>query len=94
VLLGDGLSQMFAIAKLADAVPRVKPDALRQRETRAGGLQLSHSRRAGDLLLHPDLNYSNRPVRTRMPGGVGGAAGVTWPPIPIYFRIGIAEACS
>ncbi|MEW6764100.1 MAG: hypothetical protein AB1437_25040, partial [Pseudomonadota bacterium] len=22
----------------------------------------------------PNLNYSNRPVRTRMPGGVGGAS--------------------
>jgi hypothetical protein len=29
-----------------------------------------------------DLNDSNRPVRTRMPGGVGGVAGVTWPPYP------------
>ncbi|PTD95476.1 hypothetical protein C8261_14765 [Pseudothauera lacus] len=26
-----------------------------------------------DSSLHADLNYSNRPVRARMPGGVGGA---------------------
>ena len=32
----------------------------------------------------PDLNSSNRPVRTRMPGGVGGAAAqIAVPPIPI-----------
>ena len=34
------------------------------------------------LLL--DLNLTNRPVRTRMPGGVGGEAELTLgPPIPI-----------
>ncbi|WP_374498620.1 hypothetical protein, partial [Zoogloea sp.] len=27
------------------------------------------------------LNDSNRPVRTRMPGGVGGVGQVTWPPL-------------
>ena len=37
-----------------------------------------------DLLKHADLNYSNRPVRTRMPGGVGGArSGILTAPIPI-----------
>jgi hypothetical protein len=31
-----------------------------------------------------DLNFSNRPVRTRMPGGVGGArSGILTAPIPI-----------
>ena len=31
-----------------------------------------------------DLNYSNRPVRTRMPGGVGGErSGIPIAPIPI-----------
>ena len=29
MILGNGLSQMFANAKLADTVNRVKPDALR-----------------------------------------------------------------
>ena len=28
-----------------------------------------------------DLNFSNRPVRTRMPGGVGGVGQVIWPPL-------------
>ncbi len=44
MILGNGLSQMVALAKLADSVPKVKPDALRQRETKAGGLQLSNFR--------------------------------------------------
>src|SRR5271169_1938123 len=32
VILGNGMSQMFAIAKLADTVNRMKPDALWQRD--------------------------------------------------------------
>jgi hypothetical protein len=36
------------------------------------------------MLKCADLNYSNRPVRTRMPGGVGGArSGFLTAPIPI-----------
>ncbi len=31
------------------------------------------------------LNFSNRPVRTRMPGGVAGAR-LTPPPMPISYR--------
>jgi len=49
VILGDGLSQMFAIAKLADTVNRVKPDALRQRETKSGGLETSNFRRRAGI---------------------------------------------
>jgi RNA-directed DNA polymerase len=41
VIIGNGLSQMFAIAKLADMVNRVKPEGPRQRETRPAGLQIS-----------------------------------------------------
>ena len=64
---------MFANAKLADTVPKVKPDALRQRETRLRRIEDQRFQAAfRDLLLSSDLNYSNRPVRTRMPGGVGG----------------------
>ena len=34
-----------------------------------------------------DLNFSNRPVRTRMPGGVGGdRSGILTAPIPILVR--------
>ena len=34
----------------------------------------------------PDLNFSNRPVRTRMPGGVGGARSALTAPYP-YFSL-------
>ena len=42
--------------------------------------QLQAVRRA--LLLQSDLNYFNRPVRTRMPGGVGGVRSVMTGPYP------------
>ena len=45
MILGNGLTQMFAQAKLADKVTRVKPNALRQRETKSGGSQTSNFRR-------------------------------------------------
>ena len=44
--------------------------------------QLQAVRRA--LLLQSDLNYFNRPVRTRMPGGVGGVRSVMTGPYPDY----------
>ena len=31
------------------------------------------------------LNHSNRPVRTRMPGGVGGVGQVIWPPLSRFL---------
>ena len=38
------------------------------------------------MLKCANLNYSNRPVRTRMPGGVGGArSGILTAPIPIFI---------
>jgi hypothetical protein len=73
VIIGNGLSQMFAVAKLADMVNRVKPEGPRQRETRPAGLQISGFRKCGGATLRTAVNYSNRPVRTRMPGG-GGVA--------------------
>jgi hypothetical protein len=64
---------MFAQAKLADREHRVKPDASRQRGT---GVAEWASRnlgpRAGWTTSPDDLNCTNRLVRTRMPGGVGG----------------------
>ncbi|MGO8909142.1 MAG: hypothetical protein ACLQDM_07445, partial [Bradyrhizobium sp.] len=33
-----------------------------------------------------DLNFSNRPVRTRMPGGVAGERPERSPPMPIVLR--------
>jgi len=34
-----------------------------------------------------NLNFSNRPVRTRMPGGVGGATPYGASPIPITDKV-------
>lgn len=77
MIIGDGSSQMFASAKLADRVTRVKPKAHRQRETDSGGSKTSGFRRGAGLRSgRLDLNYSNRPVQTRMPGGVGGVGQV------------------
>ena len=39
-----------------------------------------------------NLNFSNRPVRTRMPGGVGRERTKVLPPIPINWTVtGLAE---
>jgi hypothetical protein len=44
------------------------------------------------------LNDSNRPVRTRMPGGVGGVGQVTWPPLSrrdshgLFFALGMGAS--
>ena len=49
MILGDGSSQMFTSAKLADRVTRVKPKAHRQRETDSGGSKTSGFRRGAGL---------------------------------------------
>jgi len=83
------MSQMFAVAKLAGMACKVKPERPRQRETELGGSDTHNLRwRAGIGSKHADLNYSNRPVRTRMPGGVGGArSGILTAPIPIVLKV-------
>ena len=85
MVIDNGLSQMFAQAKLADLENRVKPDALRQRGTGVARIGITQPWASGRVQHNPDdLNYSNRPVRTRMPGGVGGArSGILTAPIPI-----------
>ena len=69
--LGDGLSQMFAIAKLADTVNRVKPEALWQRETKSGGLETSNFRRRAGI-------YSCTPTSTISTARCGPACRVVW----------------
>ena len=82
------MSQMFAVAKLAGMARKVKPAGLRQRETELGGSDTRNPRRCADL------NYSNCPVRTRMPGGVGGArSGYLTAPIPIIVISSLADCC-
>lgn len=75
MILGDGLSQMFAIAKLAGTVTRVKPDALRQRETRSGESETSNFRRcAGTHACTSTSTIPNARCEPRMPGCVEGSA--------------------
>ena len=79
------MSQMFAVTKLAGMAYKVKPEGPRQRETEFGGSDIRNLRRcAGIDSKRTNLNYTNRPVRTRMPGGVGGArSGFLTAPISI-----------
>ena len=70
--------------------------ALRQMPARAGRAAVTHGeavsepgsdeacgpRRATEGTGSADLNFSNRPVRTRMPGGVGGAQPIMAAPYP------------
>jgi hypothetical protein len=76
---------MFVVAKLASMAGKVKPEGSWQRETESGGSEISNLRRRAGI-YSAYLNYSNRPVRTRMPGGVGGArSGFLTAPIPLPF---------
>ena len=71
VILGNGLSQMFAIAKLADTVHRVKSEAFWQRETKSGGLETSNFRRRAGI-------YSCTPTPTIPTARCGPACRVVW----------------
>ena len=89
-----GMSQMFAQAKLARRPARVKPEralAARNPSGRVENKQTQVVRRGN--LKRSVLNDSNRPVRTRMPGGVGGErSGKLAAPIPICARRGPVAA--
>jgi hypothetical protein len=78
VILEEGESSDVRYAKLADQTLRVKPETFRQRGAGFGGSKLHVFRRLA-VIVRADLNYSNRPVRTRMPGGVGGVGQLCWP---------------
>jgi hypothetical protein len=71
LILGDGLSQMFAPAKLADTVNRVKPETLRQRETKSGGSETSNFRRCAGI-------HSCIPTSTIPTARCGPACRVVW----------------
>ena len=89
-----GMSQMFAQAKLARRPARVKPEralAARNPSGRVENKQTQVVRRGN--LKRSVLNDSNRPVRTRMPGGVGGVGQVTWPPLSRLTAPGLQGAC-
>ena len=71
VILGNGLSQMFVIAKLANTVNRVKPEAPWQRETKFGGLETSNFRRRAGI-------FSCTPTSTISTARCGPACRVVW----------------
>ena len=79
---------MFAQAKLADPADWVKPEGPRQREIKSAEPDQGAPQASSRENHKPDdLNCSNRPVRTRMPGGVGGdRSGKLTAPIPIRFN--------
>ena len=81
-IIETGASQMLANAKLADTVDRVKPDRPRQRETSVVESTPRHLRRWAEATPFGDLNCFNRPVRTRMPGDVGGEQPIMGAPYP------------
>ena len=66
---GDLLGQALARENMVAAWKRVK----------------ANKGAPGECPISPDLNFSNRPVRTRMPGGVGGVR-LRPAPIPIAAR--------
>ena len=70
---------MFASAKLARKVDRVKPDRPWQRGINSAELRQSKPGVGPSNHKLDDLNHRNRPVRTRMPGGVGGVEPVGSP---------------
>ena len=73
-VIGREMPQMFASAKLAIVVNRVKPERPRQRGIESAESRQDKLRRWVGCNYKPDdLNRCNRRVRTRMPGGVGGA---------------------
>ena len=73
-VIGREMPQMFASAKLAIVVNRVKPERPRQRGIKSAESRQDKLRRWVGCNYKPDdLNRCNRRVRTRMPGGVGGA---------------------
>ena len=62
---------MFTRVKLATMPEQVKLARAWQRVNRSRRARIGEPGVQQGKLLH-DLNHSNRPVRTRMPGGVGG----------------------
>ena len=82
-MIGIGLSQMFAFAKLAKRSDRVKPER-RVAARNQGWLTENQQPRAvrRDSLKRIDLNYSNRRMRTRLSGGVGGVRSAMIGPYP------------
>ena len=71
LVLGFGMSQMFAEAKLARRVCRVKPEGSWQRETELGGSETSNLRRRAGIC-------SSAPTSTIPTARCGPACRVVW----------------
>ncbi len=80
--MSKAMRQKFVKAKRASVVIGEAGGDLARDET--CGPQCEIEIRSGSY----DLNFSNRPVRTRMPGGVAGArSGILVVPMPICFQV-------
>ena len=73
---------MFTNVKLARTPARVKPELVWQRGNQLRRVDSQRAQAAHRGNLCGDLNHSNRPMRTRMPGGVGGDRSAMTGPYP------------
>ena len=71
LVFGFGLSQMFALAKLANQPGWVKPEWSWQREIESGGPEISHPRRRAGI-------HSGTPTSTVPTARCGPACRVVW----------------
>ena len=71
LVLGFGMSQMFAEAKLASMACKVKPEGSWQRETKSGGSVTSNPRRCAGI-------HSSAPTSTIPTARCGPACRVVW----------------
>jgi hypothetical protein len=71
LVFGLGLSQMFALAKLATHASRVQPDGSWQRETESGGPDINDPRRRAAI-------HSSAPTSTVPTARCGPACRVVW----------------
>ena len=88
----DNLDEMIAIYADEGALAAMLKDVWRAQQPPLVAQQRhAPQRRVDPELVGPawtapvshDLNFSNRPVRTRMPGGVAGVRPTRSPPMPI-----------
>jgi hypothetical protein len=73
---------MITNLKLAIYPGRVKPSMVWQRDNQSCRTRTGETGNMREGLPAYHLNHSNRPVRTRMPGGVGGVQPVMAAPYP------------
>ena len=84
-VIESGESQMFTNLKLAKYPLRVKPSMVWQRDNQSCRTRTGETGSMREGLPAYYLNHFNRPVRTRMPGGVGGVQPVMAAPYPDLF---------